>query len=109
MKIYLDDYRPCPPGWTLAKTAPEAIELLKRGDVEEVSLDYDLGDYRDDLAYTGRAVAAFIARGAHDGTLPRLTWHVHSNNADGCEIMRRMLDKADTFWLEREMHEQENA
>ena len=42
MKLYLDDVRPVPPGWVLAKTVPEAIELLKQG-VDEASLDHDLG------------------------------------------------------------------
>jgi hypothetical protein len=43
MKLYLDDERPTPEGWVRAFTAPEAIELLKTGEVTELSLDHDLG------------------------------------------------------------------
>jgi len=46
MKLWLDDIRP--PwkhgyvGWEWVKTADEAIELLKTGNVTEASLDHDL-------------------------------------------------------------------
>jgi len=43
MKIYLDDLRPCPNGWILAKNAGEAITLLATNLVEMISLDHDLG------------------------------------------------------------------
>ena len=43
MKVFLDDERPTPDGWVRAFTAPEAIELLKTGQVTELSLDHDLG------------------------------------------------------------------
>lgn len=44
MQVYLDDNRPAPPGWVRARTADEAIALLRQGNVTELSLDYDLGD-----------------------------------------------------------------
>ena len=43
MRVYLDDTRPTPDGWIGVKTAPEAIALLKTGQVVELSLDHDLG------------------------------------------------------------------
>jgi hypothetical protein len=43
MKVYLDDERPVPDGWIGCKTPSEAIELLKTGQVETISLDHDLG------------------------------------------------------------------
>jgi hypothetical protein len=43
MKVFLDDERPTPEGWVRAFTATEAIELLKKGKVTELSLDHDLG------------------------------------------------------------------
>lgn len=42
MKLWLDDIRPAPTGWTWVKTAEEALSLLKTGTVEEASLDHDL-------------------------------------------------------------------
>jgi len=44
MKIYLDDQRDTPEGWTRTYTAQETIDLLSTYEVEELSLDNDLGD-----------------------------------------------------------------
>src|SRR5439155_2676500 len=46
MKVWLDDRRspyPDPDSWTWVRTPAEAIELLKTGEVTEISLDHDLG------------------------------------------------------------------
>jgi len=43
MKVYLDDERLCPYGWSKVETATDAIFLLKHYDVYEISLDHDLG------------------------------------------------------------------
>lgn len=58
MKIYLDDERETPEGWTRCYWPDEVIELLK-GDipVSEVSLDHDLGD---DERGTGYDVLTWI-------------------------------------------------
>ena len=44
MKVYLDDERPTPAGWVSARWPYEVIDLLKTGQVTEMSLDHDLGD-----------------------------------------------------------------
>lgn len=44
MKIYLDDERIAPAGWTQVRWPDEVIELLKTGKVTELSLDHDLGN-----------------------------------------------------------------
>lgn len=46
MKIFLDDQRDLPiwaKDWVLVRTYDECIELLKTTQVEEISLDHDLG------------------------------------------------------------------
>ena len=43
MRVWLDDERTAPEGWVHARTPEEAIELLRGGEVEELSLDHDLG------------------------------------------------------------------
>ena len=45
MKVWLDDLRVAPQGWVWAKTVSEAQNLLQNGNVEEMSLDHDLGAY----------------------------------------------------------------
>lgn len=42
MKLYVDDNRKTPAGWTRAYTAEEAKLYLLHGDVEDLSLDHDL-------------------------------------------------------------------
>jgi hypothetical protein len=43
VKVWLDDQRAAPEGWVHVRTPEEAIRLLRRGEVEELSLDHDLG------------------------------------------------------------------
>lgn len=42
IKVWLDDNRPAPEGWVWAATAEQAQVKLLLGNVEELSLDYDL-------------------------------------------------------------------
>ncbi|TCG01031.1 hypothetical protein BZM26_09745 [Paraburkholderia strydomiana] len=57
MKVFLDDLRPAPAGWTRAYWPDEAIALLDTNEVEELSLDHDLGD---DSRGTGYDVLLWI-------------------------------------------------
>lgn len=41
--VYLDDARPCPRGFVLARSAEECLLLLQAEEVDVLSLDYDLG------------------------------------------------------------------
>jgi hypothetical protein len=42
VKLFVDDFRECPPGWTVARTSGAAVRALFTGNVDEVSLDYDV-------------------------------------------------------------------
>jgi hypothetical protein len=57
MKVYLDDERATPEGWTRVYWPSEAVELLKSGRVTEISLDHDLGN---DERGTGYDVVLWI-------------------------------------------------
>ena len=85
MRLYLDDQRPAPQGWILARTAEEAIAWLRKGDVDEVSLDFDLGDR---VFGTGMDVLEWIERAVSERrmALPRMTAH------SGSPIGRRRLE-----------------
>jgi hypothetical protein len=77
MKVYLDDERTTPEGWTRVYTAAQAIEMLQTGQVTEISLDHDLGD--DDQG-TGYDVVLWIEKAvALDGFKPPFI-QVHSAN-----------------------------
>ena len=75
------------------KTASEAIEVLKGGRVEMISLDHDLGTVDN-----GMTVAAWIEEQAFLEKLPRIKWKIHSQNVVGVENMKRALKKADRYW-----------
>lgn len=53
MNLYLDDMRPVPAGWVLAKTVEEAKAHLLTGNVVHASLDHDLGACHDCYAAMG--------------------------------------------------------
>lgn len=60
MKVFLDDIRSTPAGWTRTYTVHETIELLKTGKVTHLSLDHDLGtklDGHDVLVWIEEQVA----------------------------------------------------
>ena len=42
MKLFIDDIRPAPKGWYLAKTVTEAIRLLDEYDWTVISFDHDI-------------------------------------------------------------------
>lgn len=44
MKLWLDDLRPPPDGWKLAKTVEEAVSHMQSGEIVEASLNHDLGE-----------------------------------------------------------------
>jgi len=86
MKIFLDDVRPTPAGWTRAYWPEEVISLMQTQDVDEISLDHDLGD---EAHGTGYDVILWIeeAVASRKFTPPKI--FVHSANPPA---HKRMLD-----------------
>lgn len=84
IKVYLDDERATPAGWTRVRWPDEAIALLKTGRVSDISLDHDLGD---DERGTGYDVVLWIEEAVftQDFVPPRM--HVHSANASARQKM----------------------
>ena len=90
IRVWLDDVRDAPEGWTRAYTAQEAIALLEAGGVVEISLDHDLGD--ETTCGTGYQVATWIEEAvATRGFVPP-TIKVHSANVVGRERMQRAIE-----------------
>jgi hypothetical protein len=91
VKLWLDDVRPAPDGWVHVYTAPEAICYFAQGNVEEASLDHDLGPSDagtgyDVLLWVEKAMAAF----AWYGPMPKI--HVHSANPVGRNNMNAAIE-----------------
>jgi hypothetical protein len=86
MKVWLDDKfdidgdRRTPSGWIGVKTAHEVIALLKRGAVEALSLDHDLGD--EESVGSGYDVLEWIEKEvATNGFNPPRIIKIHSANS----------------------------
>ena len=84
MKVYLDDERSTPEGWTRVYWPEEAIALLRTGDVKEISLDHDLGD--DDRG-TGYDVIKWIEEQVVTANFVPPAIKVHSANVSAREKM----------------------
>jgi Icc-related predicted phosphoesterase len=101
MKVYLDDQRPAPEGWTLVKTPEEAIDLLKSHRVTDLSLDHDLGLNDDRTGYT---VLLWIEEQcATTGFVPPAII-VHSANAGARNKMNLAVD-----WIAKENKEKQSG
>lgn len=98
MYVYLDDVRPKPVDFDVkVTTVQEAIELLKTGQVDVISLDYDLGGDGDE----GEVVANWIEEQAYNGTLKRVKVLFHTDNPVGRKRMKQAIENAMRYWDER--------
>ena len=79
MKVYLDDMRITPEGWSKCVSAEMAIFLLKQGFVKEISLDHDLGAG----VKTGYDVAKWIEKEVITNSFIAPKIYVHSANPVG--------------------------
>lgn len=78
MKVYLDDERPTPEGWTRTFWPDETISLLQTGQVTALSLDHDLGD---DQRGTGYDVVLWIEEAVATSSFAPPHINVHSANS----------------------------
>ena len=91
MKVWLDDLRPAPDGWTHCRWPNEVIAHVRSGQVEVLSLDHDLGD---DTQGTGYDVVLFLEQyAAEGGKLPEEIY-VHSQNPVGVKKMVMGIESA---------------
>lgn len=86
MKLWIDDLRTPPQGWTWVKTSREALNLLetRAQDVTAISFDHDLGG--DD---TTRPVALWLAE---HGLFPEEVY-IHSANVVGKQWLLSLIER----------------
>jgi hypothetical protein len=89
MRVWLDDVRVPPNGWTWVKTSADAIALLAAGGVEEISLDHDLGD--DDAFGTGYSVVCWIEEAVATRGFAPPKMQIHSANIVGRARMEQAI------------------
>ncbi|ARK44740.1 cyclic-phosphate processing receiver domain-containing protein [Burkholderia pseudomallei] len=98
MRVFLDDERDTPDGWTRVYWPEEATALLSQGGVAEISLDHDLGD--DDHG-TGYDVLLWIEEqvALNGMTPPKML--VHSANSSARAKMLAAIEAIETRYLRR--------
>ncbi len=88
VKLYVDDTRLCPEGWTLARTCEEALEILRAGQVTHLDLDWNLGQGRD---RTGISILHWLETAVRTRQVPLPEISVHTADAGA---RRQMLELA---------------
>ena len=86
MRLWLDDVRPAPEGWTWVRTTEEAIAALRTGTVTEASLDHDLGEGVEE----GYAVCLWMAE---HGVWPPEGITIHSANVPAGDRMAGVVER----------------
>lgn len=93
MKIWLDDMRDAPDEtWIVVRSASECIKTLAGVmNVEELSLDHDLGDDEDGTGYT---VVVVLESWAYNGATEHIPDKIgiHSANPVGRKNMQAAID-----------------
>lgn len=99
INVFLDDLRPAPKGFILAKTVEEAIELVGNNAVNRLSLDHDLGGLDGSDTKTGYDFCKWLTeewytykeRGLFDVvTSPKFIF-IHTSNPSGRFNMAQLL------------------
>src|SRR5687768_16473707 len=97
MKLWVDDLRCAPPGWIWVINVEDAKAVLETGEVEELSLDHDLGDTNipERTGYT--LVCWMEEKHVTEGIPFPPICRVHSDNSVGVEKMRKVLQRYGVF------------
>ncbi len=87
--LYIDDERPCPEGWVVARTFEDAVVAVTTQDWDEIAFDHDLGDPAP--AKTGYKIATILADEVLAGRrkLPRCS--IHTANPIGWKRIYAVL------------------
>lgn len=94
MKLWLDDVRTPPDEtWEWKRTYDEALEVISKNLVKEISFDHDLGDN-----FTGYTLAKAIEQYAYYGLISRIKWNIHSANPVGRRNIEMAMKNADKYW-----------
>ena len=96
MKLWVDDIRKMPKHYHYhAKTSKEAIVILQKMRISEISLDHDLGEEENG---TGYDVAKWIEKAAYHKAIQPIIMHIHTANPVGYKNIEVALKNACRFW-----------
>jgi hypothetical protein len=101
IKLWLDDIREMPKGFDYwARTAQDAIRVIKSGEVSYISFDHDLGplDADNRNKNNGYEVAKYIEMLAYNKAVKPIVWEIHSQNPVGRERIEVAMMYAMLYW-----------
>ena len=86
MKLFLDDHRDAPAGWTKATRPSEVISNILQGEAEIIDLGYHLGN---DSKYTGLTVLKWLQNEIGEGRIPSRVPEIliHTTDKEARETM----------------------
>lgn len=93
MKLFLDDVRDCPEGFTLCRTVGQAKHYLFSGKVVFISFDHDLGENQS----SGYDLATFIENLVYYKLIKCPDWDIHSANPVGRKNIAAAMNNAWKF------------
>lgn len=95
MRIFLDDIRPCPDRFELCRSYDEFTRMVleNKDNIQEISLDYDLGS-----VYTGMDACKFLA--ANGIECPKIVIHSTHSRAYAMEYyLKEVMKKSEIILL----------
>jgi hypothetical protein len=104
MKIYLDDLRPCPQGFEIARTVEEAIRDYKDASVfgcniKILSLDHDLGGLDGTYTKTGYDFCLWLVEEFYNDNIDfPYDIYLHTSNPVGRENMLQLLNRYKPYY-----------
>jgi hypothetical protein len=108
MRLYVDDQREAPDGYTVARSPDAALKHLASGGVTHVSLDYDFAPTTPapgggHVPARGTPTGLDIVKAMVAGTVPWPTQslRVHSGNPEGAQAMKALIRQHAPAHLQR--------
>jgi len=92
-KLFLDDIRPCPSGFIVARSYNKAVLLIENELPEFISFDHDLGEEK-----SGYDLAKYVVEYCIDKNIPIPRYKVHSANPVGAENIRKLLENYSEYF-----------
>lgn len=97
LRIWLNALLAAPEGFVHCKTVEEAINLIKSGRVNYISLDSET-DKESAVAKDIETRAQAWSKGDKEAGIQPLAWVLHGKYCDNMRVMRTALNRADEYW-----------
>ena len=88
MKLFVDDFRPAPPGWHRVKNVSDAIRMMDNQELEALALDHDIEGSVETFEPVARHFAILVLAEKQSGEIPVF---IHTGNPIGGDHMVHIL------------------